>query len=535
MSTARLNTALIFIGLLAVAVVVLPYKLFELDRYFVPKELALHAGALLMLAPLLFRREQRVRVDAADMLLLLFLGWSTLSALFATNYWLAQRALGVSLSGAIVFWTARRLGAAGRYRGVLAAVATTAVVAAVTSLLQAYGIESRYFSLNRAPGGTFGNRNFIAHYAAIGLPALVFVTVTARRQWTAALGWIGMAALAATLVLSRSRAAWLAVIGSAVVFLALLLIARRRYVTARHRGRLAMLGLAALAGAAVAVILPNRLDWRSDSPYLDSARGMVDYRTGSGAGRIAQYQNSLELTRDNPVFGAGPGNWPVEYVRFAPRGDRSLTDDGMTANPWPSSDWIAFVSERGIIAAMALLGALLALFIGALRRWSAAPAEDSVLARITGAATIAATIAVSAFDAVLLLAAPAFLAWAAIGAVAGIGRRGREAMIRRGPWLMLTGVTAAVITLSLARSITQTVAITRVGLGGTRAGWIAAAPWDPGSYRIHQRVAELYVSRGQCVRARPHAQRARALFPHAAAPRRILTRCGVASRQRNGW
>ena len=34
---------------------------------------------------------------------------------------------------------------------------------AVTALLQAYGVTTEYFSLNRSPGGTFGNRNFMAH------------------------------------------------------------------------------------------------------------------------------------------------------------------------------------------------------------------------------------------------------------------------------------------------------------------------------------------------------------------------------------
>ena len=36
---------------------------------------------------------------------------------------------------------------------------------------------------------------------------------------------------------------------------------------------------------------------------------------------------------DNPIFGVGPGNWPVKYQRYAPGGDKSLAESGMTANP----------------------------------------------------------------------------------------------------------------------------------------------------------------------------------------------------------
>ena len=41
----------------------------------------------------------------------------------------------------------------------------------------------------------------------------------------------------------------------------------------------------ARAAAAAALLLPNTLDGRSDSPYLDSARDLVTYREGSGRGR----------------------------------------------------------------------------------------------------------------------------------------------------------------------------------------------------------------------------------------------------------
>src|SRR6202040_1567507 len=102
----------------------------------------------------------------------------------------------------------------GWYRGVLVAAAIAAVCAAALALAQAYGLETEYFSANRAPGGTFGNRNFVAHIAVIGLPALVWCTVTARRPFGALLGSLGAAVLAGVLVLSRSRAAWLAVAAS---------------------------------------------------------------------------------------------------------------------------------------------------------------------------------------------------------------------------------------------------------------------------------------------------------------------------------
>lgn len=518
------------LGFIAVIVVALAYKPFELDRYFVPKELALHIVALVC-GIALFLHPRRVSLGVTDIMLIVFLAMSGLSALFATNYWLAQRALGLSVSSALVFWATRRIARGGGARGLMIAAALATVVAAASSLLQAYGLETELFTLARAPGGTLGNRNFIAHIAAIGFPSIVWVTITTRRQPVALAGSLGMAVVAATLVLSRSRAAWLALLASLIVLAILLVPSRKYWSHERVGGRLARLALAGAIGAILSITLPNSLHWNSDSPYLDSAKGVVDYRKGSGGGRIAQYKNSLKMVEANPVFGVAPGNWPVRYVQYAPRGDKSLTDDATTANPWPSSDWVAFVSERGLIAALAILGTFAALFFGSIRKWKEVTDGDAVLLKITLASTITAAMVVSCFDAALLLAAPAFLVWGILGAASGGSRSafpqwGREIELGHTAWKVLAAVTLLIVALSVARSATQTTAMTIIGRGGQTANWVRAADWDPGSYRINARVAELYANRGKCAKARPYARQAAGLLPSAALPKRILRRCG---------
>jgi len=520
----RAATLLLQLGLLAVVVAALPYKLFELDRYFVPKELVLHAVAIIF-AIILVARRRTVTIDVVDALLAFFLVWSAASALFATNHWLAQRALGVSVASAVVFWGARRIGASGGYRSLLIAAALATVLAAITALAQAYGFETDYFSQNRAPGGTFGNRNFVAHICAIGLPALVWCTVTAKRAIGAFLGSLGAAVVAAALVLSRSRAAWLAV-AACVVVLAIPLIASRKYWDRKIvGGRFARLVLAMTVAGTVATIIPNTLNWNSESPYLDSARGMVNYKKGSGRGRVAQYTNTLRMAKANPVFGVGPGNWPVRYVKFAPASDPSIADDGMTANPWPSSDWVAYVSERGFIAAIALLGAFTALFLGAFRGWGQIAGGDAVLARLVLAGAIVATIVVSAFDAALLLAAPALLVWTILGAAAGARRGGRPLALSRREWAIAAAGTMLIAIASTARSAAQTMAMSAVGQGGRTAGWAEGAKWDPGSYRINLKAAQLYARRGRCKIGFHYAKRAASLLPNAPAAKRVLRQC----------
>jgi O-antigen ligase len=520
----RLARFVLPIGVVATALVALPNKLFELDRYFVPKELVLNLAALLLAAAQLFPW-RTIKIDRADALLALFLAWSAGSAIFAGNHWLAQRALGISLSGAIIFWSARRLGLAGSYRVLLVAASIATVAAAATALAQAYGFGSDYFTTSRMPGGTLGNRNFIAHVAAIGLPVLVWCTVTTKRSWGALLGSLGAGVLAAALVLSRSRAAWVAVAASALVLAVPLLLSRKYWRGAGVGGRLARILLACFVAAAAAILLPNKLNWNSDSPYLDSARGVVDYSKGSGKGRLLQYENSMRMALANPIFGVGPGNWAVRYVKYAPSGDRSITEDGMTANPWPSSDWVAFISERGVVATLALVGMFLTLFFGAFKGWRGSTNGELVLLKLTLAGTIVATLVVGSLDVTLLLAAPAFLVWLILGAAAGATRPQSEHAPPGRSWKMAGALAALVLLASTVRSAAQIAAMSQVGEGAHRAGWVSAARLDPGSYRINLRVADLYANRGQCALSKIYANRAAALFPLAPAAKRAVRRC----------
>jgi len=512
-------------GAIAVVLAAAPYKAFDLDRFFVPKELVLHVVALAATL-LCLVRARRLALGRADQLIGLFLAAGLLSALFAPNWWLAGRAEALTLSGAGVFWSARAVSRSGLARPLLAAIAVAAVIGAITALLQAYGVRTEYVSLNRAPGGTYGNRNFMAHVCVIAFPVLMLVSTTApsRRAfgwWTAA-----FALVSGALILSRSRAAWLALIAAAVILVPLVIVALVRGRNGLRFGRLLVLPLAAALGAALALVLPNTLDWNSESPYLDTAKSVVNYKEGSGHGRLVQYGNSLRMSLHHPLLGVGPGNWAVVYPKFASDNDPSLSDDGTTSNPWPSSDWMAFVSERGVLATAMLGLALIALIADAWRALRAAGSPEDRLAACALVGTVVALVVVSLFDAVLLLPAPALLSWAALGALAPVPRE-RAAielpLLRRVLAIVLVAVVGA---LAVMRSSAQLRAMA-VYSGSNRTSQLErASSTDPGSYRIHLRLAEGYMRRGSCTKARAHAVAARALFPNAPAPRRVLARCG---------
>jgi hypothetical protein len=538
----RLALRTLQVGAVAVPLAVTSYKVFELDRFFIPKELVVHLCAAICAVLCLGRRPApavvpgvRTLAEGAprpggltwvDLALVAFLAVSLASCFAAPNPWLAARALSITLSGAALFWSARHLASRGLGDTVVAAAGAACAVAAVTSLLQAYGVRSDFFSLNRAPGGTFGNRNFVAHLAAIGGPLLVYTVFRARMGLAAVAAAAGLVATTGALVLSRSRGAYLATAAS-LVPLALGLWRAGKLPGTRPTVFRTLLLVAGLgAGAAGALTLPNTLNWKtaSDNPYLESVRGVVDYRSGSGKGRLKQYTNSVKMTAAHPLLGVGTGNWSVRYPRFAPDGDPSLVDGGMTANPWPSSDWVAILSERGPLGLLALGGVLLGLAWWAhVAVWRARAAEEALAGGVLGA-TLFAVIVVGTFDAVILLAAPAFVAWTALGALAersGSPTTARRVVTPPRELRRLGAVALAVVLLASAvRSVGQSLAMALFSGGGS--GQVAmAARLDPGNYRVRVRQAEISSGRKRC----DAALAARALYPEADAARRLAAGC----------
>lgn len=521
-------------GAFAIVLAAAPYKLFELDRYFVPKELVLHLTALLAVLACV-HGARRLALTRVDTLLALFLLLGVVSSVAAENHWAAARAIGITFSGLVIFRAAGAVARAGRRRPLLGALAAAIVLASVTSLLQAYGITSDYFSLNRSPGGTFGNRNFVAHLAAIGAPVLIVLLVQARRAGSALAASAGVAILAAALVLSRSRAAMLAIIADALVLAWGIWVAQRRWHDARVVHRLSLGATFAIAGVAAAIWVPNALNWKSDSPYLDTVTGVVNYREGSGHGRIVQYVTSLKLAAAHPLLGVGPGNWAVAYPRVASRGDPSLDrDDGMTSNPWPSSDWIAMLAERGIPASIALALALLGLAVLGVGAMGGASSLEDFLPSLALEGTLAAMLVVGCFDASLLLAPPTLFVWALLGALATPAdtRMSIPVSTATAPGLLIVGG-AIVIALALAtRSAAQLVSMAMYSSATTTGAYVRASMADPGSYRIQLRIAQIGAERGRCDLVRRYAMRAHELFPYAPEPVRMLGACGVRLKRR---
>ena len=238
----------------------------------------------------------------------------------------------------------------------------------------------------------------------------------------------------------------------------------------------------------------------------------------------------MKMLEHHIVFGVGAGNWPVIYPKFAPPNDPSLAETtGMAANPWPSSDWIAAISERGlqsVIALMLFAGTLLV--CAARARYDATISAELRLAAVAGGGVVLIAALEGAFDAVLLLPTPTIVVMAAAGALILPGG-GRDTVVLRPARRLLLGAAFTAFMVATCIMSERRIAAMKLYEVGTPAAIESALAKDPGSYRIQMRAADYFLSRGQCTRARSHALSARSLFPSSPGPRHVLARCGASA------
>lgn len=529
----RVNAALEFVlstAVIAVIVAYVPSTPAEPELFFLPKELLASICAVGAATLLLSARCRFDRIDAAAAGVLVI--GVVAAVVAATDVASAWRAIGLSAAATTLFWAARGVGPGRVVSTILLVMSAVACMA----LLQAYGVFPDFSLANRRPGATLGNRNELARLLVLAMPLAWRQAMIAVRRPLAfpALGAIFLFGMAITL--SRSRTAWLA--ASVLVGAAAILILRRA--TPRHARIITAACVGAIGlGGAIAVMVPSSLNWVSRSPFRDTARSALSLDSGSGRGRVIQFRTTLVMASRYPVLGVGPGNWVVQYPRFAPPGDPSYHP----ATPFPvdripQSDVSGLVAERGVVAGF-LAAFLLILLMREIIRPTVIPSDLADGMRVEDLAHRGALLSTLVIVLLMAMADPIFQlpSGAVLGAVILGTLALRNTAQRRGE---VRGSQSRAVLLSTRGAISIAAAVMMGGLFFTArrldstmtlrsatllATFERAVSEDPSNYEARIAAARWLGRAGYCDRARFHLGHAARLRPAAQPDRFIASRC----------
>ncbi len=384
-----------------------------------PKDLVLELVGLTA-ASLCFISPRAVAIDRTDLLLCVFIVVSIISGSFAaTDRWEALRAIGLTISGAAVFWSARYLAGRGERRALVDAVAVAIVLVSVSVLVDAFGYGLAF--PHGSSRGTQANRNWAGHLIALGMPLFALHCLTGETARRRSLGLFALTISTAALVMTRSRAAWLAATVGTALPLIVLAANLRVFRTSVSPAPRCVFGLGALlVGVVLGVLLPVQLRWSSPNPYLESAKTIFAYNRGSGRFRVTQSKRSLAMAADNLVLGVGPGNWQIVYPGYLPK--RMALPPKLWYPRMPNSEWITLAAERGTPAAILFLAFLASLAAGCWKSFislrSTTSGSQRALEPLCAIAIMTELAIIGALDPVLQLGAPCFVFFLAVGALA---------------------------------------------------------------------------------------------------------------------
>lgn len=200
----------------------------------------------------------------------------------------------------------------------------------LVSFIQSMAGIGQYYELaftdlpgaNAKPYGLMANRNLFGSAQALLLPFVLFVIYKAGRTWKWLAG-IAAAGLIVSILLSQTRSAWLAT--AAIILVSLLLVSifsipnRKKWLMATATGLTAAVAL-------VFLVLLTDTEGTMKRSVTERAKSLAgnrsanDQSTSNADERVRIWYKTMDMIRDKPITGAGPGNWKLAIPAYGTEG-----------------------------------------------------------------------------------------------------------------------------------------------------------------------------------------------------------------------
>lgn len=219
-------------------------------------------------------------------------------------------------------------------RQILALSGGLAVSLAASSL---YAIYQATQGMNRPPGFT-GDWFILAGQLSILIPYFFVLAITSPDLWPPARNLLGatVAVALGALVVNATRGAWIAVVGSVIVFLAC---------WTRDIKKLLVWAIGFMLILMLVAGTLHLISGANNSRFV--ARGL-----NTAGERFRIWQSSLNMIADYPLLGVGPGNYAQQYEQ------RYILPSAQErkSQPHAHNNVLSVSSEMGLVGLVAFIG-----------------------------------------------------------------------------------------------------------------------------------------------------------------------------------
>lgn len=251
------------------------------------------------------------------------------------------------------------------------ATAGAGSIVAIYGIAQRAGIDFAALPWRdaRRAVSTLGNTNFASEFLVVAIPAIAATALVARHAAIAACATVAAGVAVLHLLLTETRAGWVALTAGALFAIALYAIGRRGQTassgaapgnvsnssargdslspapspgTSSHRTRTVALAIAAVA-ACFALALP----WFDGGSVAKKAVTLVDADHPSTRVRVHLWSSTIDMITDHPFVGVGAGNFAAEYPLYRRSSEIELSGY-LSGVETAHNDWLQIAAELGV-------------------------------------------------------------------------------------------------------------------------------------------------------------------------------------------
>ncbi|WP_417599709.1 O-antigen ligase family protein [Owenweeksia hongkongensis] len=342
------NNILSTITMLLFALMPLVYVKTLVDKTLIPHQLFGSVGLVLLILAMLANKS--ISKAKVGWMLLSFVGFLVINmiavsaAINPVESWATisryMLSFGV-LTALTVLFQAKKLNPESLIKGVVI-FGTIAGVITLFEILKALG-SGDFISNIYVVSGTFSHKNLLSSVLMLCLPFAIMGAVILEKGWKSLSLFLTFLLIAEVFVL-RTRGVWLAVFISAFAFLLMFFTLRKRQ-SLDVKFPIKQVGLA--AGIAVVLLIALFSAAKVSSSVSDTA---------NLENRFVFWNNSVEMLKENPVLGVGPGNWKINFPKYGLQGLENSVLQGITHVQRPHNDYLWVLTEAGPLALIFYVG-----------------------------------------------------------------------------------------------------------------------------------------------------------------------------------
>ena len=206
----------------------------------------------------------------------------------------------------------------------------------------AFTNEKDFISSVEKISATMGNKNLLASILFLSLPFLFYVNQSANKLWKMLILFV-LVLILCSLILIQSKAVLLALFFFCTSIILFAFKGNSKVILSFIFTILIIISTLFITKPKIALQFQQEIE-----QIIRTKNRFLENRLVKNDSRVSLYIKTIDMIKDNPLLGVGPGNWKKEFPKYGLKNTSGEKGDKFAQRP--HSDFLWFFSEGGILS-----------------------------------------------------------------------------------------------------------------------------------------------------------------------------------------